>query len=60
MAEGDFYASEQSHIMEAADTVSILFTPADREGEQMSSRTVINKQEKGNRYINKYNRQIDR
>jgi hypothetical protein len=46
MAEGDFYGSEQSHIMEAADTVSILFTPADREGEQMSSRTVINKKEK--------------
>jgi isocitrate dehydrogenase len=31
MTEGDFYASEQSHIMEAADTVSIIFTPSDRE-----------------------------
>jgi monomeric isocitrate dehydrogenase len=46
MAEGDFYGSEQSHIMEAADTVSILFTPADREGEQMSSRTFVNKKRK--------------
>jgi monomeric isocitrate dehydrogenase len=31
MTEGDFYASEKSHIMEAANTVSIIFTPSDRE-----------------------------
>jgi hypothetical protein len=31
MTEGDFYASEKSHIMEAANTVSIIFTPTDRE-----------------------------
>jgi monomeric isocitrate dehydrogenase len=30
MSGGDFYGSEQSYIMPAADSVNIVFTPADR------------------------------
>ena len=31
MTAGDFYGTEQSHVMQSADSVNIVFTPADRE-----------------------------
>lgn len=39
MSEGDFYGSEQSHTMAAADTVDIVFT--DKQGQQKKLKTGV-------------------